>query len=157
MELAGFLIQVFGAITTGVGLVIAWDRASGRFERWRKRFRESLAGLSARLTDRRGDNVITPEGAQLRATMAKPRVGMSGGVRRPGTTEDRITSVEATIAEMNAQIDARIKAVIDEEISEFGEADNLFAVRDISCALAGLVISAIGFVIEHGPMLARIL
>lgn len=156
MELAGFLIQMIGAITTGVGLFIAWDRASGRFERWRKRMRESIAGLPARLAERRGDNVITPEPGRIEVVMGKPGVSMTGTVKAPGTAEERLTSVEAAIAEMNVRIDARIKAAIDDELTEVDEADKLFAARDISCAILGLVISAIGFVIEHGPLLQRL-
>ncbi|TDZ89808.1 hypothetical protein CCUG62472_04746 [Mycobacteroides salmoniphilum] len=36
MELAGFLIQVFGALFAAVGLMVAWNRISDRSIQWRK-------------------------------------------------------------------------------------------------------------------------
>ncbi|OHU75743.1 hypothetical protein [Mycobacteroides chelonae] len=147
MEIAGFLIQIVGAVITGVGLFVAWDRASTRSNNWRNKIRDFRAGLPRRLAELRGDNVITPEPATLTLTGHTPGVSVV-----PVDPEERMTYVLKTLVQLDIRLDG-IDAVIEKEAAELSQADKLIEVRDIGWAIVGLGVSLFGFLIEHVPML----
>ncbi|SII18904.1 Uncharacterised protein [Mycobacteroides abscessus subsp. abscessus] len=163
MELAGFLIQVFGALFTAVGLLVAWDRVSNRSMQWRKGVGAFLGGLLARSKQSNRDNVITPQGAVITAAGGTPEVivepdsperqlkrleeKLEGLRKRVGETEKNVKRIDRAVGEVDGVISAALTKLANDE--------NLIKVSDIRFALIGLGISFIGFVIEHGPLLQR--
>ncbi|MBF9326059.1 hypothetical protein [Mycobacteroides chelonae] len=147
MELAGFLIQIVGAVITGLGLFVAWDRASIRSNEWRNKISEFRAGLSERLARPRGDNVITPKPGTLTLTGHTP-----GVINAPVDPEERMNYVLKALAQFDIRLDG-IDAVIEKEVTELSQAEKLIEVRDIGWAIIGLGVSLFGFIIEHVPML----
>ncbi|SKS11457.1 Uncharacterised protein [Mycobacteroides abscessus subsp. bolletii] len=164
MELAGFLIQVFGALFTAVGLLIAWERVSNRSTQWRKGIGDFINGLLMRSKKGSGDIVITPRGAVITAVGGTPEV-----IVEPDSPERRLRQLEDESKSLQKRVRRTEKAVkrIDQAVDEVDSTinaalaklvsdDNLIKVSDIRLALIGLGISFVGFVIEHGPLLQRV-
>ncbi|WP_286142026.1 hypothetical protein [Mycobacterium sp. D16Q16] len=164
MELAGFLIQVFGALFAAVGLMVAWNRISDRSIQWRKGIGEFLGGLLRRSKKGDGDNVITPKGAVITVVGHSPEITVE-----PDSLERRLKRLEEESERLRSRVKKAEKTVkrIDDAVSQVDSAidaalaklvndDNLIKLSDIRLALVGLGISFVGFVIEHGPLLQRL-
>lgn len=163
MELAGFLIQVLGALFTALGLIVAWDRVTSRSMQWRKGVGAFLGGLLARSKQGNRNNVITPQEAVITVKGGTPEVTvepdspekqlkrleekLEGLHKRVGKTEKNVKRIDRAIGEVDNVISAALTKLANDE--------NLIKVSDIRIALIGLGISFIGFVIEHGPLLQR--
>ncbi|BAX98801.1 hypothetical protein MSTE_03500 [Mycobacteroides stephanolepidis] len=147
MELAGFLVQIVGAVITGVGLFVAWDRASIRSNNWRDKIKDFRAGLLGRLAGLRGDNVITPKPGALTVTGHTP-----GVINAPVDPKERIDYILKMLSQLDIRIDG-INSAIETEVAELSQAEKLVEVRDIGWAIVGLGVSLFGFLIEHVPML----
>lgn len=66
--------------------------------------------------------------------------------------EERIQTIETELAQLNTRIDARIKSAIDSTMSASDARQKLIQVGDINWAIAGLLVSTIGLVVEHLPI-----
>ncbi|WP_232785833.1 hypothetical protein [Mycobacteroides chelonae] len=155
MELAGFLIQVFGALFTAVGLIVAWDRVKRRISHAYNTF---STGLPARLAKLRGENRLTPGSANATVKGSRPlvRVEPTWGLLSQLDHDSRLEQLGRSSAYLDARIDNRIQDFIDSTFAERLRTDELVKLRDTYLALIGLGISFIGFVIEHGPLLQRV-
>jgi len=146
MELAGFLMQVLGFVVTGGGFIFAWYRASGRV----RRIFNSLAGLPARLAERRGDKTIAVEGIPSQAAVGIPHCGPLGN------HEERLRDLETELVRLDERIDARVENALGVAREKWDADNKVIELSDIYVAIGGLVISLIGFVFEHASMLQRI-
>ncbi|SIL61752.1 Uncharacterised protein [Mycobacteroides abscessus subsp. abscessus] len=164
MELAGFLIQVLGALFTAVGLLIAWERVSNRSAQWRKGIGDFINGLLVRPKKGSGDNVITPKGAVITVEGHTPEVTVEpdGPERRLKQLEDeskrlqkRVRKTEKAVERVDQAVD-EVDSTINAALAKLVNDDNLIKASDIRLALIGLGISFVGFVIEHGPLLQRV-
>lgn len=143
LQVAGNSLQLLGVVITGLGLLYAWNRASGRFDQWRQSVTSMLAELRAKLTPRTG--VI---GA---AVVVEPEITASATVRHPGETEERLDRIEDNLATLPGQIKKEIKAVeaaMDEKLAEFDATGKGIAVKDIYWALGGIGIQVVGYVLS---------
>ncbi|WP_234802608.1 hypothetical protein [Mycobacteroides salmoniphilum] len=154
MELAGFLIQVFGALFTAVGLIVAWDRVKSRISNAYKTF---STGLSVRLAKLHGENRLTPESANVTVKGGRPliRVEPTWELLNQLDHDARLEQLGRSSAYLDARIDSRIQDFIDSTFAERIRTDELVKLGDTYLALIGLGISFIGFVIEHGPLLQQ--
>ncbi|MBE5471597.1 hypothetical protein [Mycobacteroides abscessus] len=132
--IVGFWIQMLGNLVTGLGLLFAWYRASGRFIQWRKAIRQSMVELRAGIAELRGDNIITPGAALIKIEGGTPDVSVSD---QPVTPEERI------------------RGLVDSAFAREDKQSKVFQRRDIYPALCGLIISTIGSFIEHLPIFQR--
>ncbi|KRQ20790.1 hypothetical protein AOT83_20935 [Mycobacteroides sp. H001] len=145
METLGIWMQVVGAIITGLGLVYVWYRVSERFRQWRKTIRNSFRfEIPQPLAKLSGDIVITPQPASFTLTGHTPRVKIVST-----DPDERLENIENALADLDALIDDRAKAVIDTEIAKLEKDSKFFALRDIICALGGFIIATTGLVFEN--------
>ena len=155
MELAGFLIQVFGALFTAVGLLVAWGRVKSRISNAYKTF---STGLSVRLAKLHGETRLTPESANATLKGGRPlvRVEPTRELLNQLDQDARLEQLGRSSAYLDARIDNRIQDFIDSTFAERIRTDELVKLGDTYLALIGLGISFFGFVIEHGPLLQRV-
>jgi hypothetical protein len=144
LQVAGTVLQIIGAAVTALGLLYAWDRASGRFDQWRDSVTSKLAGLRAQVTGRHKGSasvVIAPEAKAAGKVLPSP----------DWTLEDRLQRVEQTLAELPGRTKKEIGAVeaaIDEKLAELDATGKGFAVKDIYWALGGIGIGMLGTVLS---------
>jgi len=144
LGIAGTVLQLLGAAFTALGLLYAWNRASGRFDQWRQNVRSTLAKLPAQVTGRHKarSTVIVAPAMRATAVMLPPTVG---------TPESRLLRVEQELAELPGKTKKEIEAVeaaIDEKLAEFDATGKGFAVRDIYWTLGGIGIGMLGTVLS---------
>ena len=151
LGIAGTALQLLGTAVTALGLLYAWNRASGRFDQWRQNVRSTLAALPAQVTGRKKAKSVIIVAPTMRATavMLPPTVG---------TPESRLLRVEQDLAELPGQTKKQIEAIeaaIDEKLAEFDATGKGFAVRDIYWALGGIGLQVVGYVLSLSDLLVR--
>jgi hypothetical protein len=143
LGIAGTALQLLGAAVTALGLLYAWNRASGRFDQWRQSVRSTLAELRAKVTRPTAESIIiVAPTMRVTAEMLPPTVG---------TPESRLLRVEQQLAELPGQTKKQIEAIeaaIDEKLAEFDATGKGFAVRDIYWTLGGIGLQVVGYVLS---------
>jgi len=151
IQIAGSVLQLLGAAVTALGLLYAWNRASGRFDEWRQDVTSKLAAVRSRVTGRYNAEF---------SLAVPPTIRVEGKVLPPpgSTPEDRLLRVEQELAELPGRVNKDIEAVeaaIDEKLAEFDSAGKGFAVKDIYWALGGIGIGMVGTLVSLIPQLSR--
>jgi hypothetical protein len=139
MQTAGTSLQLLGALFTAAGLLYAWNRSSGRFDQWRDSIVFGLIELRGQLSRQPAAfNVGVDEQFDMQA---------GAEVIRPGMDEERLHRIEndvTTLLRQAGQVNEATKAAIDEKLGVFSASGKGFAVRDISWALVGIGVGALG-------------
>lgn len=151
MQILGTALQLLGIIITGLGLLHAWNTASGRFNEWRNTLRGRLTELRAFVASR--DRGMTRQASAGLTVQAQTEAGAQ--VTRGGTSDERLRRVEDDYDKLNNQLrqmTSTLRAEIDDaivtELQRFEALSNAIRLKDIYWALVGIVVSAAGLVCQ---------
>jgi hypothetical protein len=176
-EAIGTWVELIGTLITGVGLFIAWRRAS----RIDNRLRASILNLVQQITRRFAEtqNVnIQPGPAGAEARMPSPWVYCTRDYKRFGPYQDQIDElvkeaevlreytewVRGQLTEFMTTSTAtsstfltreEFRAGLQRELSHLETSHDRISVRDLTVALAGLAITAVGIALPL-PILAYV-
>lgn len=149
MQIAGACLQFLGAMVTALGLLYAWDRASGKVGEWRNDARVKLGELRAQMARQQAPHEAS---VTLKVT---PSLSAAASVdlTQTGTIEERLHRAENKLATLPGEVGKAIQAALDGKLGEFDAMSKTFAVKDISVALAGITMTAIGVLLSLAGML----
>jgi hypothetical protein len=142
-------LQLAGTFITGIGLLIAWRKASNRFDQWRDAVQTRLTRLRTLVTSRPTSHQGSASATWTFTTEA------AAGVARGGTTEERLARVEEDFQNLNhqlRQLPASLRGEIDDaiatELVNFQADSNAIRVSDIYWALFGVAVSISGYICQ---------
>lgn len=157
MQTFGTWLQLSGSAITGLGLLYAWLKVSGRLRRWGVAAGSLVMQLRSAISRRAGGNTrVDPASAVVTIT---PSTTVEMTVTRGGTPDERLRRVENDFQELRDRLDKLPPALRDEvrdeyegaiadALEEFSDLTNATRLRDIYPALGGILVSIAGYVCQ---------
>jgi hypothetical protein len=171
----GTWVELIGTLMTGLGLFIAWQRASQVDDR----LRESIGNLAQRITQRftqPKDAIVRPEPFAAELKMSTPWVGFTRDFARFGPYQDQLDALVKEAKYLREYVEwlrPQVKEIahnlteasnkfltrteftsgMERELDEVRTSQDRISVRDLRVAIVGLAITAVGIAL---PLSVRI-
>ncbi|MFD9550308.1 hypothetical protein ACFWBG_23180 [Nocardia salmonicida] len=169
MKTFGDLLELFGTVTTAIGLVIAWEKATGRLNSLRDSARKHLVSIRQKL-GLGGDAIVqaTVAAAFASAGQAKVRVVGQHRVDPDVSLHQQVEGVASEtrilremIADLREYIEkveaapqlelADVNAALDVAISELKSELNVSSAKDFRVAIGGVFVTTTGMLLGLVP------
>ncbi len=152
MQTLGTALQLSGSVITFFGLLYAWHTTSGRLGQLRDALGDRLNKLLSSIASLRSAGTAYTGGAS--ATI-EVDAKAEGQVTHPGTPEQRLEQLETWFNTLNNQlreVTPTLRGDMNEAIAavlkDFQEQSNAIRLRDTYPALAGILISITGYIVQ---------